>query len=102
MKSQCTQPNSSQEKDDLVFKKLPLSLSVDGLKLECWAQVELFVLSVPCGGSQVRKRRVELLRKHVERIKITSNVDVEQPPELQLENIRWASTCLLTSRLSML
>ena len=51
-------------------------------------QPELFVLMPPCGGLAEWDRRKELLRRHVERVKITSNPETLQPPVLQLQNIR--------------
>lgn len=62
----------------------------------CLLQVELFVLAPPCGGRKERERVRELLRKNAERVKISSNLEVDQPEELQLPNIRSHSYLLET------
>ena len=46
------------------------------------------MLAPPGGGLQEQPRRRELLRRFVERIKITSDPDTSQPTELQIHNIR--------------
>ena len=51
-------------------------------------QAEIFVLVPP--GSTIKEldRRKELLKRHVQRVKLTSDPLTDQPEVLQLHNIR--------------
>lgn len=51
-------------------------------------QAEIFVMAPPCSTFKEMDRRKELLKRHVQRVKLTSDPLTSQPEELQLQNIR--------------
>ncbi len=51
-------------------------------------QAEIFVLVPPGSAVKELDRRKELLKRHVQRVKLTSDPFTEQPDVLQLHNIR--------------
>lgn len=63
-------------------------MSSDSFEHESCLQAEIFVLVPP--GSTIKEldRRKELLKRHVQRVKLTSDPLTDQPDVLQLHNIR--------------